>query len=78
MCELSYRYSAPLPLVLDAVSLAFRLLFRGGGFARDYAEQIETIARTQYGHLDRIGPASGRNFPRPVSHFPSQQSPPNP
>jgi hypothetical protein len=32
--------------LLDAMSLAFRLLFRGGGFAQDYVEQIETIART--------------------------------
>jgi hypothetical protein len=32
----------------DSVSIAFRLLFSGGGFARSYIEQIETISATQY------------------------------
>ena len=54
----------------DAVSLAFRLLFRGGGFAKDYAEQIEVIARTQYGHLDDITQPHGKPFPRPVTALP--------
>jgi hypothetical protein len=55
---------------LDSVSLSFRLLFRGGGFARDYVEQIETIARTQYGHLDHITQPHGKPFPAPVSVIP--------
>jgi hypothetical protein len=54
----------------DSVSLSFRLLFRGGGFARDYAEQIEVIARTQYGHLDDITQPHGKPFPRPVTALP--------
>jgi hypothetical protein len=50
----------------DAVSLSFRLLFRGGDFAKSYVEQIETIARTQYAHLDNITTPHGRPFPRPA------------
>ena len=37
---------------VDAVSLAVRLLFRGGGFARDYIRQIDAIAETQYQYLN--------------------------
>jgi len=69
---------AKLRGLCDAVSLAFRLLFRGGGFAKEYASQIETIAKTQYAHLNQITTPHGRNFPRPVSRFPGSQPPPNP
>jgi hypothetical protein len=61
---------------LDACSLAIRLLFRGGSFAKDYVEQIETIAKTQYAHLNQITPPHGRQFPRQVSHFPTVTTPP--
>jgi hypothetical protein len=54
----------------DSVSLSFRLLFRGGGFAKGYVEQIETIARTQYAHLDNITQPHGKPFPRPVTALP--------
>jgi hypothetical protein len=61
---------------MEAISLAVRLLFRGGGFAREYVEQIDTIARTQHAHLDRITTPHGQNFPRPVTSFPTNPSPP--
>jgi hypothetical protein len=61
---------------IDAISLAVRLLFRGGGFAKDYVNQIETIAQTQYSHLNRISVPFGQNFPRPVSRFPGSPTPP--
>jgi hypothetical protein len=67
---------AKLRGLVDAVSLAFRLLFRGDGFAREYVEQIDTIARTQYAHLDGITTPHGQNFPRQVSSFPTNPSPP--
>jgi hypothetical protein len=63
---------------VDAISLAVRLLFRGGSFAREYVEQIDTIARTQYAHLDRITAPLGQTFPRPVSNFPTTPPPPPP
>ncbi|HKE06168.1 MAG TPA: hypothetical protein VKE91_19100, partial [Blastocatellia bacterium] len=44
-------------------------------FARDYAEQIETIARTQYAHLNRITAPHGQNFPASVSSFPPPKGP---
>jgi hypothetical protein len=50
----------------DSLSIAFRLLFRGGGFARSYVEQIDVIAKTQYAHLDNITAPHGRQFPAPV------------
>jgi hypothetical protein len=43
----------------DSVSLAFRLLFRRTGFAKNYVEQIDQIAREQYsyrGHRSKYGP----------------------
>jgi hypothetical protein len=61
---------------LDSISLSFRLLFRGGGFARGYVDQIETIAKTQYAHLDNITTPHGRQFPRPVSVLPTVPKPP--
>ncbi len=54
----------------DSISLAFRLLFRGGGFARSYVEQIDVIAKTQYGHLDHITQPHGKPFPAPVQTLP--------
>jgi hypothetical protein len=54
----------------DAVSLAFRLLFRGGGFAKKYKEQIDTIAETQYSHLDHITQPHGRPYPAIVTTLP--------
>ena len=54
----------------DSVSLSFRLLSRGGGFAKEYVSQIETIAKTQYAHLDHITQPQGKPFPRPVSVLP--------
>jgi hypothetical protein len=54
----------------DSLSIAFRLLFRGGGFARSYVEQIDVIAKTQYGHLDNITQPHGKPFPRPVTALP--------
>jgi hypothetical protein len=54
----------------DSVSLSFRLLFRGGGFAKDYAEQIDVIAKTQYAHLDNITTPHGRQFPASVTPLP--------
>jgi len=62
----------------DAVSLAFRLLFRGGGFAKEYVRQIEAVAQVQYAHIDRLTAPHGQNFPRPVSRIPRSQPPPNP
>jgi hypothetical protein len=54
----------------DSVSISFRLLFRGGGFAKEYVEQIEVIAKTQYSHLDNITMPHGRQYPAPVSPLP--------
>ena len=56
----------------DSVSLSFRLLFRGGGFAKDYAEQIDVIAKTQYAHLDNITTPHGRRFPASVTPLPKR------
>jgi hypothetical protein len=60
----------------DAVSLSFRLLFQGGGFAKSYVEQIETIAKTQYAHLDNITTPHGRQFPRPAPNVTTLPMPP--
>src|SRR5262249_56209906 len=45
---------------VDAISLAVRLLFRGGGFAKDYIHQIDAIAETQYQHLNQVSFPLGR------------------
>ena len=58
---------------LNAVSLAVRLLFRGGGFAKDYLHRIDAIAETQYQHLNQVSFPFGRQFPRVV---PGSQTPP--
>lgn len=53
----------------DAVALSFRILKSGGGFSKDYIEQIDQIAREQYGHLDVIAPTSS------LSSLPAQRRP---
>jgi len=50
----------------DSVSIAFRLLFRSGGFPKSYLEQVDVIARSQFSHLDAITMPHGRQFPRPA------------
>lgn len=55
---------------LDSISLSFRLLFRRGGFAKDYMKQIDQIAREQFAHLEAIAPAS-----RPTQVFGTQRRP---
>jgi hypothetical protein len=62
----------------DSISIAFRLLFRGGGFAKSYIEQVETIAKTQYSHLDDITTPHGQPFPRSVTNFPGSSPPKGP
>lgn len=64
--------------LIDACSLAVRLLLRGGNFAKDYAEQIDRVAEIQFGHLNHLPGTSTRQFPRPVSQFPNLPPPPNP
>jgi hypothetical protein len=54
----------------DSVSIAFRLLFRSGGFPRSYLEQVDVIARSQFSHLDHITTPHGRQFPAPVQTLP--------
>jgi hypothetical protein len=62
----------------DSVSIAFRLLFRGGGFAKGYLEQVDVIAQSQFSHLDNITTPHGQPFPRPVSNFPGTSPPKDP
>lgn len=54
---------------IDAISLAIHLLRRGGNFARNYADEIDQLASSQFGHL---GGGERRQFPRPVTNFPSR------
>jgi hypothetical protein len=49
--------------VLDSVSIAFRLLFRSGGFPKSYIEEVERMAREQF-------PDSARPVPARVLHVP--------
>jgi hypothetical protein len=49
----------------DSVGLSFRLLFSKGNSSKTYIEQINQLARDQYGHLDVI---------TPPQHIPPQQS----
>lgn len=44
----------------DAIGLSFRLLFSKGGFSKEYIEQINQVAREQYGHLDVVQPTTTR------------------
>jgi hypothetical protein len=48
----------------DSVSIAFRLMFRSGGFPKSYVDEVEATAREQYGQLKSA--SSGRQFPVPV------------
>jgi hypothetical protein len=54
----------------DSVSIAFRLLFRSGGFPKSYLEQVDVIARSQFSHLDNITAPHGRQFPAQVTPLP--------
>jgi hypothetical protein len=48
--------TARLRGIFDAIALSFRLLFSKGGFSKQYIEQINEVARQQYGYLDVIAP----------------------
>jgi len=62
------------PLTIDEVARVACL--STNHFLRTFqVEQIQTIARTQYAHLDRITVPHGQNFPRPVSTFPTNPGP---
>ena len=54
--------------IFDAVALSFRSLRSGGGFSKEYVEQINQIAAEQYGHLDAL-PTS------PTTTLPVQRKP---
>jgi len=65
----------------DAASLSLRILFNRSGFAREYMQQINQVARDQYGHLDAVSsspPASGQARHRPgfVNEAPPQEADP--
>jgi hypothetical protein len=62
---------AKLRGILDSLSIACRVMFRGGGFAKSYVEQIDVISKTQYAHLDNITTPHGRHFPAPVTSITS-------
>src|SRR5262245_8391375 len=63
--------SAKVRGFLDACGLAYHLLRRGNNFGKDYADQIDQVAQTQFGHINQIPGAQPRQFPRPVSRFPN-------
>jgi hypothetical protein len=46
--------AAKLRGLFDAIALSFRLLFSKGGFSKKYLEQIDQVAREQYGYLDAL------------------------
>jgi hypothetical protein len=47
----------------DAVGLSFRLLKSGGGFSKEYIEQINEIEREQYGYLNALPSGQQRTLP---------------
>jgi hypothetical protein len=52
--------AAKLRGIFDAIALSFRLLFSKGGFSKKYLEQIDQVAREQYGFLDAINQPTQR------------------
>src|SRR5262245_700792 len=79
-------FGSPLALLaarvrgfFDSVSLSFRLLFSGGGFSKKFMEQINQVAREQYGHLDAVttAPPASSILPRRPGFVASQDRGPN-
>lgn len=73
----SYLTSAAPAPAATVQPLAKLLLQRKDNFAEDYANQLDDVAKAQYGHIDQISGARPRTPLRPVSQFPNLPPGPN-